>query len=51
MYMYMYSALHLTVSCPLAAYRYEVMFSGFAYANLCVSEAMKKDLKRTLGIQ
>ena len=27
------------------------MFSGFAYANLCVSEAMKKDLKRTLGIQ
>lgn len=28
-----------------------MMFSGFAYANLCVSEAMKKDLKRTLGIQ
>ena len=32
-------------------YRYEKLLCGFAYANLCVSQAMKKDLARTLGIE
>ena len=50
-YLHWAALLQFTASCLLAAYRYEMMFSGFAYANLCVSEAMKKDLKRTLGIQ
>ncbi len=31
--------------------RYERVFAGYAHANLCVSEAMKKDLRKSLGIQ
>ena len=33
------------------ARQYERLFAGFAHANLCVSEAMKKDLSSSLGIQ
>ena len=38
-------------SLPYFLYRYEKLLCGFAYANLCVSQAMKKDLARTLGIK
>ncbi len=32
-------------------YRYEKIFAGFAYANLCVSEAMKKDLRESYRVK
>ena len=36
---------------PVPCCRYEKLFAGFAYANLCVSEAMRNDLRRTLGVR
>ncbi|XP_064406994.1 chitobiosyldiphosphodolichol beta-mannosyltransferase-like [Halichondria panicea] len=35
----------------LLAKWYEKLTAGFSFANLCVSEAMKKDMRRSLGVR
>ena len=45
--------VHCVICCVYVyvLYRYEKVLSRFAHSNLCVSQAMKRDLKNSFGIR